>query len=165
MDGMIPEHKKSKWRKLLERDLLPSLDVTGEVLWLGLRPYCRYAHYFPGATRYDTLDIDPDVCPTIVADICCASGVPSASYDWVFFNGMFELVSNPFDALREISRILRTDGHLFLGAPFKADMGIYDDDKWRITPKGVQAYLADYAISSLWNVDDQYLYALAAKVE
>lgn len=52
----------------------------------------------------------------IVSDICCIP-VPDQSYDVVLCTGVIEHVPEPILAVREMSRILKKGGMLFLNAP------------------------------------------------
>ena len=153
----------TKQRRLLEQEILPMLsDETGRVLEVGVYRDGIYRRYFPQAAEYHTLDIDECKHPTIHADICNAWYMLPNAYKVILFNGVYEQLDRPLLALPHLYGLLHWEGRLLLGAPWK--MNCYGrKDKWRITPAGVRAYLERFIIEREWNVDDQYLYALARK--
>ena len=151
-------------RRLLEETIIPGLNATGDVLFVGVRNYCRYDHLFTKARRYDTFDIDPSVEPTVVGDICRATNVADESYDWVIFVGMYEIVDNPFDAVNELYRILRFGGFLLFGGPFRMHWSPLDTkDKWRVTKHGIYAHLRRFQVERIWDVGEVYSFFLCQK--
>ena len=90
------------------------LDVgAGPGRYRNLFAHCDYrAHDFarePGTVgRYTTLDYESDITSIPVAD---------ASFDVVLCTEVLEHVPEPIAAVRELARILRSGGRLFLTAP------------------------------------------------
>lgn len=161
-----PRDTRSPQRRLLEETIIPELHASGEVLFVGVQDYCRYTNLFSNARRYDTFDIDPSVQPTMVGDICHATNIADETYDWVIFNGMYERVDNPFQAVSELHRVLRSGGLLLFGAPFKMHAWPGDTtDRWRITKRGIHTLLHRFHVLKTWDVGEDYFYFLCRKVE
>jgi len=87
----------------------------------------------------DNCDLDLDIC---------AIDLPDASFDCVICLEVLEHVADPFSAARELLRILRPGGALFLTVPFLHGYHGYPDsrsashecfpDYWRFTHQGLQ---------------------------
>lgn len=152
----------SKQRALLVNEIFPALPIKGKVLFVGVDSASRYERKFPEVTQYDTIDIKPGQRATITGDICHCPGIESETYDWVIFNGVFEQAIDPWAAMREMLRILKVGGYILVGAPWGSPNTGWAD-KWRMSFKGLLAYLKDFDILGTWNVDDQYLYGWGRK--
>lgn len=74
-----------------------------------------------------------------VADITNCPHVPSDRYDAVFSLSVFEHVKRPWDAGREIQRIVKPGGIVFNAAPFSYFYHKAPEDYWRMTPAGFDA--------------------------
>jgi SAM-dependent methyltransferase len=68
------------------------------------------------ACDYKTLDVAADYGPDIVGDIHSIP-LPDASVDGVVCRSVLEHVERPWDAMREIKRILKPGGHAFIQVP------------------------------------------------
>lgn len=75
----------------------------------------RYESLFAN-TRYETLDVSADYSPDIVGDIH-AIPLEEASVDAVICRSVLEHVQNPALAMKELYRILKPGGVLFLQVP------------------------------------------------
>jgi SAM-dependent methyltransferase len=91
-------------------------------------------------------DIDPGRKPDIVDDIC-ASGLESASIEWLVMADVLEHVPNPFDAAREIGRILKPGGAALLVVPFFYPIHDRPHDYFRFTEYGLRLLFADLEIA------------------
>ena len=75
--------------------------------------------FLPDDTEYHTLDIDPKSGATYIADLCnCSSTVGCESYDFVVCTEVLEHTRQPFDAVNNIFRTLKTGGMAFVSTPF-----------------------------------------------
>jgi SAM-dependent methyltransferase len=91
----------------------------------------------------DNCDLDLDVC---------AIDLPDASFDCVICLEVLEHVADPISAARELQRILRPGGALFLTVPFlhpyhghkesKSGSHYEFPDYWRFTHQGLQKLFA-----------------------
>ncbi|HBI16895.1 MAG TPA: methyltransferase [Candidatus Moranbacteria bacterium] len=95
--------------------------------------------------KIETLDIDPKSNATYIADICSVNKdmLLDDKFDVIVCTEVLEHTLNPFDAIKEIKRILRKDGLAFFSAPF--DFRIHGPlpDCWRISEYGWRALLKD----------------------
>lgn len=92
----LKEQKASPYREwynewIENNDLESVLDVGKSTFW-------DYG--------FDTIDINKKLNPTIVGDIC-KSGLPSALYDTVLCNGMYEFVDDTQKMINECLRIAK----------------------------------------------------------
>ena len=102
----------------------------------GYRPRMDFGEY--------NCDLDLDACKI---------DLPDGSFDCVICLEVLEHVADPFAAARELQRILRPGGALFLTVPFltgyhgvqDSKSGSHDDfpDYWRYTHQGLQKLFAD----------------------
>jgi SAM-dependent methyltransferase len=113
------------------------------------------APYFPASVSIETIDIDPSSGCTFIADICANNDglIPSARYDFVVCTEVLEHTLHPFDAVTEITRVLKPRGHLFLSTPFNFRIHGPLPDCWRFTEHGLRALLRDFEIIELDTVE------------
>lgn len=114
----------------------------------GARPH------FPPEVVVETLDIDPASGCTHIGDICRrVPGIEDGRFDYVVCTEVLEHVLQPFDAVDEIRRMLRSGGRLFLSTPF--DFRIHGPlpDCWRFTEHGLRALLREFEIEELAGLD------------
>lgn len=99
----------------------------------------------------DTLDIDSTSGATFVADICQDNSVsmPAGTYDYVLCTEVLEHTKAPFDAVREIRRLLKKGGLLFLSVPFNLRIHGPLPDCWRFTEHGLRVILRGFEILEL----------------
>jgi SAM-dependent methyltransferase len=102
----------------------------------------------------ETLDISNEYSPTYVADICAPTGIPSNSYDVVFFTEVIEHVSNPFAAVDEIHRLLKVGGLLFATSPLNFRIHGPMPDNWRITEHGWRHLLRNFNSVNIDIIED-----------
>lgn len=88
----------------------------------------------------DTLDIDPDSGCTYIADITRNNSqlIRSDSYDTVICTEVLEHTSNPFDALREINRMIKKGGRAIISVPCNFRIHGPLPDSWRLTEHGLR---------------------------
>jgi len=93
-----------------------------------------------GKVEYKIMDVVPDYHPDIVGDI---HKMPFAddSVDALICIAVLEHVEDPFLAMREMHRVLKKGGYLFLYVPFlyyyHSERGYYKDF-WRYTEDGIR---------------------------
>jgi SAM-dependent methyltransferase len=126
--------------------VLPSgalLDIAPQV-HEGARPF------FPGSIAVRTLDIDPASGCDFIADICKRNDqIPDSSFDFVACTEVLEHTLNPFNAVREIRRLLKPNGFLFGSTPFNFRIHGPLPDCWRFTEHGLRELLREFEIVEL----------------
>jgi SAM-dependent methyltransferase len=122
------------------------LDIAPQV-HEGARPY------FPEA-EVSTLDINPASGATFVADLCKDNSalIPGGAFDFVGCTEVLEHVLDPFAAVREIRRVLKPGGLLFVTTPFNFRIHGPLPDCWRFTEHGLRSLLRDFEILALEEV-------------
>jgi SAM-dependent methyltransferase len=93
-------------------------------------------------------DIDASRNPDYVDDIC-ASKLPSDSIDVVVMAAVIEHVQQPFDAAREIGRILKPGGCALLIAPFYYPIHARPHDYFRFTEYGLRLLFSHMDVTEL----------------
>ena len=95
--------------------------------------------------HYEVLDPVDTYHPDIVGDVMNLP-LPDASYDAVLCLAVLEHVPRPWDAMREMRRVLKPGGHLILYVPFLSPyhaMPGYYGDYVRFTDDGLRALCSD----------------------
>lgn len=114
----------------------------------GARPF------FSDFITVKTLDVNPGSGCDFIADICQHNdAIAGGSFDFVVCTEVLEHTLNPFDALREIRRLLRPGGLLFGSTPFNFRIHGPLPDCWRFTEHGLRALLKDFEIVELNQVE------------
>lgn len=103
----------------LIRQQLPHALIYG--LGLGIKDL--EASLEDGRTRLIEVNLDPDVHFDRYDDTPVAFGLEDASADLVFFTEVIEHLYNPFPAMREIRRILKPGGLLYLTTDNVSNLG------------------------------------------
>lgn len=105
----------------------------------GARPF------FPERVLVETLDIVPAARATYTADICANNShlIRANHYDIVVCTEVLEHTLRPFDAVREMRRLLKRHGLLLLSVPFNLRIHGPLPDCWRFTEHGLRAMLSE----------------------
>ena len=103
-------------------------------------------------------DVDPSRNPDVVDDIC-ESGLESDSIDAIVMASVIEHVQRPFDAAREIDRILKPGGSALFIIPFMFPIHDRPHDYFRFTEYGVRHLFAHMDIADM-RPRDNWLEAL-----
>jgi SAM-dependent methyltransferase len=83
-----------------------------------------------------TLDLSPDSGADFVGT-AERTGLPDASFDLVICTQVLEHTSQPWEAVREIGRILRPGGHAVISVPHVWFFHPHPQDNWRFTQEGL----------------------------
>lgn len=107
----------------------------------GATPYFKRA-------RVETLDIDQKAGATYTADICKNNEkvITEGTFDFVVCTEVLEHTLQPFDAVKEIHRILKPGGLVFASTPFNFRIHGPLPDCWRFTEHGIRALFKDFEI-------------------
>lgn len=112
--------------------------------------------YFPNAT-VETLDIDPKSGATYIADLCQNNEevIPGDTFDYVVCTEVLEHTLQPFDAVNEIERILKSGGLAFVSTPYNFRIHGPLPDCWRFTEHGLRALFKNFEIVELTGLEDE----------
>jgi SAM-dependent methyltransferase len=95
----------------------------------------------------DVLDIVDTYNPTFVGYITKHNTqIPDSAYDIISCMEVLEHTLNPFDAVKELRRILKPDGYLLVSAPLNFRIHGPSPDCWRFTEHGWMVLLKDFDI-------------------
>ena len=98
-------------------------------------------------------DIDAERNPDFVDDIC-NSRLPSDTFDVVVMASVLEHVQQPFEAAREIGRILKPGGSALLGVPFMFPIHARPHDYFRFTEYGLRHLFSHMEVAELERRDN-----------
>ncbi len=114
------------------------------------------APYFTKA-KVETLDVDPKSGATYIADICETNQdvLLADHFDVVICTEVLEHTLQPFDAVKEIQRILKSGGVAVVSTPFNFRIHGPLPDCWRFTEHGLKALFKDYEIISLDALEEE----------
>lgn len=98
----------------------------------------------------DTLDIVGTYNPTFIGDITKYNkSIPDEEYECVVCMEVLEHTLNPFDAIKELRRILKDEGYLIISAPLNFRIHGPSPDCWRFTEHGWRVLLKDFDIQDI----------------
>lgn len=113
-----------------------------------------YREYFRRSVSYTTSDTGVGFEVDMLLDARSMTGIDDATYDCVFCSGVLEHVDDYKKALSEITRILKPQGTLLLGLPFRQAIHLAPFDFWRFTIHGIKYLLAEsYEIVDVAEID------------
>lgn len=90
-----------------------------------------------------TLDVNTNTNPTFVADITNDVSFIGHTYDTIVCCEVLEHVSNPFKAVKNLSKILKPGGKLYISVPYQFRIHGPLPDCWRISEFGLVALASD----------------------
>jgi SAM-dependent methyltransferase len=119
---------------------------NGKLLEIGPSEHSTVSQNFSNF-EIDTFDISSKFNPTIVGDITKKNtSIPDNTYDCVLCLEVLEHTLNPFDAIKELRRILNDGGYLLISAPLNWRIHGPIPDCWRFTEHGWKVLLKDFDI-------------------
>ena len=121
----------------------------------GIKPLVSNARVF-------TMDIVSKNNPDIVGDICQVNNhIETEFFDAVICTEVLEHTSNPFDAIKELHRILKPEGELWLTTPFNFRIHGPSNDCWRFTEQGLRTLLKNWSKISVCQLEsDRFLFPI-----
>jgi SAM-dependent methyltransferase len=145
----------NKFMKTAAEYAIDKTNACGPVRLLDIAPqdHPGARPFFPDCVDIDTLDIDPKSGATYIGDICHCPFLPYYFYDFVVCTEVLEHTLRPWDAIREIHRILKPHGILFLSVPFNLRIHGPLPDCWRFTEHALR-YMLETAGFSIIRLDE-----------
>lgn len=93
-------------------------------------------------------------------DVCRMDAFEDESFDAVWCCAVLEHVRDPFAAAREIARVTKPGGEIWIEVPFvqpyhpSGRLHTHGGDFWRFTPEGVRTLFPDFESVALGAIDD-----------
>ena|SRR5665213_1494993 len=141
--------------KLIE-DSAKVEDAAGvRVLDIAPQDYEGAKRYYTAAT-VETLDIDPDAKATYTADLCenNSQTIPDETFDIIICTEVLEHVNNPFGAVKEMHRILKKGGRVYVSTPYNFRIHGPLPDNWRFTEHGLRVLFTDFSSVDVAPLED-----------
>jgi hypothetical protein len=110
----------------------------------GARPF------FSSQIAVETFDIDPAAGSDYVGDITLHNAFfEDESFEYIVCTEVLEHVLQPFDAAKELYRLIRPNGLVFISVPFNFRIHGPLPDCWRFTEHGLRALLSAFNLLEL----------------
>uniref|UniRef100_A0A832CYV4 Methyltransferase domain-containing protein n=1 Tax=Ignavibacterium album TaxID=591197 RepID=A0A832CYV4_9BACT len=122
--------------KLFDKNDAIILDIA-PLIHLGAREYFKLSNI-------KTLDIDPEANTDYILDICNCNDsiIQNEAFDIIICTEVLEHTANPFNAIKELARILKKDGALCVSTPFNFRIHGPLPDCWRFTEHGIRELIS-----------------------
>ncbi|NMO09458.1 class I SAM-dependent methyltransferase [Methanobacterium subterraneum] len=149
---IISEFDKECYEKIRNNILCVSKEISKKydkkgIIILDIAPQIHegVAKFFNNA-KVRTLDIDPTSGADFIADITKYNKqLKNQSFDIIFCTEVLEHTVNPFNAIKEIYRLLKPRGILILSTPFNFRIHGPLPDCWRFTEHGLRELLKNFS--------------------
>ncbi len=106
--------------------------------------------YFSKKILVETLDISSEFNPTYIADLCQENlYIQSERFEYIVCTEVLEHTLNPFSAVREMFRLAKPNGFIFVTTPFNFRIHGPLPDCWRFTEHGLRALFKEFEILEL----------------
>ena len=121
-------------------------DQSGKMLEIGSQDRSVVKECFVNFD-IETLDIVDTYNPTYVGDLTKYNEfLNDSTFDCIACLEVLEHTLNPFDAIKELRRILKDERHLLISAPLNFRIHGPSPDCWRFTEHGWNVLLKDFDI-------------------
>jgi len=127
---------KIEQRNSLFKELL-SISIDKECLQVGVRG-SKYAPHWVSVDLYDQsayIDYNYDIHNL---------GFSDAAFDVIVCNAVLEHVEDPVKAIKELYRVLKPDGLIWIEVPLGQPYHPSPGDFWRVTPEGMSIWMQDF---------------------
>jgi SAM-dependent methyltransferase len=111
----------------------------------------------PNWVSIDLFDTRP--CIDHRMDVCRMDTFADETFDAVWCCAVLEHVRDPFAAAREISRVTRQGGEIWIEVPFvqpyhpTGELHTHGGDFWRFTPEGIIVMFPDFEANAIGAID------------
>lgn len=119
--------------RALEYEKLFTVPIHGRVLDVGGGEFARYRTRLPKGIVYESVNIDPHIKPTYVVGIDEPFPVPDDTYDTCLCMNTLEHVYDARFLVREMLRVLKPGGVVYITVPFIFRVHGHPDDFFRGT--------------------------------
>jgi SAM-dependent methyltransferase len=125
------------------------LDVAPQD-YLGAREFYKKSKVY-------TADIDEKSNADFIIDICNDNSniINSEFFDLIICTEVLEHTLNPFNAIREIHRLLKKGGTLMASTPFNFRIHGPSPDCWRFTEYGLKELLKNFESVEIKSLEDE----------
>jgi SAM-dependent methyltransferase len=123
--------------------------LSGRLLEIGSQNRSEIKNNFTNY-KVETLDLVDTYNPTYVGDLTQFNAeIPSDLFDCIACLEVLEHTANPFEAVKELRRLLKNGGYLLVSAPLNWRIHGPTPDCWRFTEHGWRVLLKDFDIMEI----------------
>ena len=125
------------------------LDVAPQI-YNGAKEFFSVAEIF-------TLDLDENSGADFIEDLCNDNSdiIESNFFDFIICTEVLEHTLNPFNASKELYRILKPNGKLFVTTPYNFRIHGPLPDCWRFTEYGLKSIFSIFSQIEITSIDDK----------
>ncbi len=117
--------------------------LTGVMIDLGCGGKPSYRNYWDiRPSQFIRVDLNPLVKPDIIADFNQLLPFPENFSDVIFLFSVLYIIEQPEELLKEIFRVLKPNGSLFLFAPLIFNESLEPDDLFRFTSSSLKGLIS-----------------------
>lgn len=129
-----------EFRKYLHNFMMKTISTHTHkrVLEVGPKNFLPNPLLVNGSNNVDTVDIVENPTTTYVCDLTRENSIPKGLYDAVYCLEVIEHCSHPLDLLKQLSKLLKPDGKLYMSFPFQFRLHGPIPDNWRISEYGIR---------------------------
>lgn len=102
-----------------------------------------FREFYPG--EYVGVDLEPGKGVDVVADLCGPHPLPEGHFGLVICCSVLEHVKDPWAMARNLTRLLKPGGKLYVSVPWTWRYHAYPDDYWRFSWSGIRTLFPDLA--------------------
>ena len=162
MTNLLQETRQGKTiaRSLFNLEIKKRVkSINGVVIDLGGGKNPSYKRFWQiKPEKFICVDVNEKTEPDTVADLNKPLPFSDDFADAIFLFSVIYILKNPADVLKEINRVLKPDGKLFLTSPFIFNEAKEPDDYWRFTSMALEKLLkeADFTNLSITPVGERF---------
>ena len=127
----------------LEYERLERANIHGRILDVGGGRKARTKPFLPEVTEPDSVNIDPNIDPTYLVEPGEPFPIGNDCYDTAVCLNTLEHVYDAKFVVREILRVLKPNGTVFIAVPFMFRVHSHPDDFFRGTPSWWEATMRE----------------------
>lgn len=117
--------------------------VDGPVLEVGSKVYGQTPNFRSAYQDYTGVDLEAGDGVDVVADLSKPHGLTEGRYALVIACSVLEHAKDPWALARNMTKLLRPGGRLYLAVPWAWRFHSYPDDFWRFSWRGIETLFPD----------------------
>jgi SAM-dependent methyltransferase len=117
--------------------------IHHRILEVGPKHFLPNEVFLTNSNIVDTVDIVENTTTTYVCDLTRENTIPKGVYDAIYCLEVIEHCSHPVELLKQLRKLLKPDGKLYMSFPFQFRLHGPIPDNWRISEYGIRVLAQD----------------------